>query len=98
MLPRFCVFRSIHILVHPRGSIYNFRLGLSDDWALKLHAVGSIAAMGRQYSPDPPEAKCFRRSIAAQGNGRKGGLVRAELYGDDHRRFRRTRNEESLRQ
>ena len=38
------------------------------------------------HCPDPPEAKRFRRSIAAQGNGRKGGLVRAELYGDDHRR------------
>ena len=39
-----------------------------------------------RHCPDPPEAKRFRRSIAAQGNGRKGGLVRAELYGADHRR------------
>ena len=38
------------------------------------------------HCPDPPEAKRFRRSIAAQGNGRKGGLVRAELYGESHRR------------
>lgn len=35
---------------------------------------------------DPPEAAAFRRSIAAEVNGRKGGLVRAELYGEDHRR------------
>jgi hypothetical protein len=33
-----------------------------------------------------PEADRIRRSIAAKVNGRKGGLVRAELYGDGHRR------------
>jgi hypothetical protein len=35
---------------------------------------------------DFPEADRIRRSIAAKVNGRKGGLVRAELYGDEHRR------------
>jgi hypothetical protein len=30
--------------------------------------------------------KQFRRSINAQVNGRKGGLVRAELYAAEHRR------------
>ena len=38
------------------------------------------------HCPDPPEAKRFRRSLAAQENGRKGGIVRAQLYGADHRR------------
>jgi hypothetical protein len=38
------------------------------------------------HCPDPPEAKRFRRSIAAAVNGRKGGLVRAELYGESPRR------------
>ncbi len=32
------------------------------------------------------EAARIRRSFAAQVNGRKGGLVRAELYGGEHRR------------
>jgi hypothetical protein len=35
---------------------------------------------------DFPEADRIRRSIAAKVNGRKGGLVRAELYGESHRR------------
>jgi hypothetical protein len=32
------------------------------------------------------EADRIRRSIVAKVNGRKGGLVRAELYGESHRR------------
>jgi hypothetical protein len=35
---------------------------------------------------DFPGAAHIRRSIVAQANGQKGGLVRAELYGDEHRR------------
>jgi hypothetical protein len=35
---------------------------------------------------DFPGAAHIRRSLAAKVNGQKGGLVRAELYGDEHRR------------
>lgn len=56
---------SIHILGHPRGRIYNFRLGLSADWARVFALAAELdKAVEIDCYPDPQDLSVDLLAIA----------------------------------
>jgi len=69
----------VHVLAHPRGRIYNFRLGLRADW---LHVFGVAAEVDKAVEIDAyADRQDLNRDLLAEA--RKAG-VRISLGSDAH--------------